>query len=86
MVAATGMGKPRLLINYAGHLLRLTIARAPESDCPYFKGIRGMAKAPMSNAVCGRRFKKTRRLKPSTVRNIAGAARGGKSGRPIVYG
>ena len=41
MVAVTGMAEPRRLINYAGHLLRLTTAKAPESDCPFCKGIRG---------------------------------------------
>jgi molybdopterin/thiamine biosynthesis adenylyltransferase len=41
MVAVTGMAEPRRLVNYAGHLLRLTKARAPGSDCPYCKGIRG---------------------------------------------
>ena len=41
MVAVTGMAEPRRLVNYTGHLLRLTKARAPGSDCPYCKGIRG---------------------------------------------
>ena len=41
MVAVTVMAEPRRLINYAGHLLRLTTAKAPESDCPFCKGIRG---------------------------------------------
>jgi molybdopterin/thiamine biosynthesis adenylyltransferase len=41
MVAITGMAEPRRLINYTGHLLRLTTAKAPETDCPYCKGIRG---------------------------------------------
>ena len=41
MVAVTDMAEPRRLINYAGHLLRLTTAKSPESDCPYCKGIRG---------------------------------------------
>ena len=45
MVAVTGMGEPRRLINYAGHLLRLTTAKAPELDCPYCKGIRGSGAA-----------------------------------------
>ena len=41
MLAATGMSKPRRLINYTGHLLRLTTARARDGDCPYCRGIRG---------------------------------------------
>jgi len=41
MLAVTGMAKPRRLVNYVGHLLRLTTAKAPESDCYYCKGIRG---------------------------------------------
>jgi hypothetical protein len=45
MVAVTGMAEPRRLINYAGHLLRVTTANAPESDCPYCKGIRGAGAA-----------------------------------------
>jgi molybdopterin/thiamine biosynthesis adenylyltransferase len=41
MMAVTGMAEPRRLINYAGHLLRVTTAKEPKSDCPYCKGLRG---------------------------------------------
>lgn len=43
MVAVTGMGAPRRLINYYGHLLRMTTAKVPGSDCYYCKRIRGKA-------------------------------------------
>ena len=45
MLAATGMREPRRLINYAGHLFRLTRARARDGDCPYCNGLRGQGAA-----------------------------------------
>ena len=45
MLAATGMREPRRLINYAGHLFRLTKARARDGDCPYCNGVRGQGAA-----------------------------------------
>ena len=45
MLAATGMREPRRLINYAGHLFRLTKARAHDGDCPYCNGLRGQGAA-----------------------------------------
>ena len=41
MLAVTGMSEPRRLINYTGHLFRLTTAQARDGDCPYCKGLRG---------------------------------------------
>lgn len=41
MLAVTGMAEPRRLINYTGHLPRLTTAKAPTTDCHYCKSIRG---------------------------------------------
>lgn len=41
MLAATGMREPQRLINYAGHLFRLTKTRAHDGDCPYCIGLRG---------------------------------------------
>ncbi len=41
MMAATGMREPERLINYAGHLFRVTKARARDGDCPYCIGLRG---------------------------------------------
>ena len=41
MLAATGMREPRRLINYAGHLFRLTTVRAHDGDCPYCNALRG---------------------------------------------
>jgi len=38
MIAETGMGEPRRLINYTGHLRQLTKRSSAESDCPYCKG------------------------------------------------
>lgn len=40
MVAVTGMRKPQRLINYYGHVPKLTTAK-PKPDCYYCKGIRG---------------------------------------------
>jgi molybdopterin/thiamine biosynthesis adenylyltransferase len=40
MVAVTGMRPPQRLINYYGHVPKLTTAR-PKPDCYYCKGIRG---------------------------------------------
>lgn len=45
MMAVTGMAKPRRLINYTGHIPRLTTAKAPEADCHYCTGIRGTGAA-----------------------------------------
>ena len=45
MMAATGMREPERLINYAGHLFRLTKARARDGDCPYCVGLRGQGAA-----------------------------------------
>ena len=45
MLAATEMREPRRLINYAGHLFRLTKARARDGDCPYCVGLRGQGAA-----------------------------------------
>ncbi len=41
MLAVTGMAQPRRLVNYTGHIARLTTARPPDMDCPYCRGIRG---------------------------------------------
>lgn len=41
MLAVTGMAEPRRLINYTGHLPRITTAKAPTTDCYYCKSIRG---------------------------------------------
>ncbi|RQH06888.1 ThiF family adenylyltransferase [Bradyrhizobium sp. RP6] len=40
MVAVTGMREPQRLINYYGHVPKLTTAK-PKPDCYYCKGIRG---------------------------------------------
>ena len=45
MMAATGMREPERLINYAGHLFRVTKARARDGDCPYCVGVRGQGSA-----------------------------------------
>ena len=45
MLAATGMHEPRRLINYTGHLFRLTTAQPSDGDCPYCVGIRGQGAA-----------------------------------------
>ena len=45
MLAATGMREPRRLINYTGHLLRLTTAQPHDGDCPYCRGARGQGVA-----------------------------------------
>ena len=39
MLAATGMREPRRLINYTGHLFRLTTAQPSDGDCPYCRGL-----------------------------------------------
>jgi hypothetical protein len=40
MVAVTGMREPQCLINYHGHVPKLTTAK-PKPDCYYCTGIRG---------------------------------------------
>ena len=45
MLAATGMREPRRLINYTGHLFRLTTAQPSDGDCPYCRGLKGQGAA-----------------------------------------
>ena len=40
MLAATGMHEPKRLINFTGHLFRLTSTNPTDADCPYCKGVR----------------------------------------------
>ena len=41
MLAVTGMAEPRRLINYAGHIPRVTTMKVPDRDCYYCTSIRG---------------------------------------------
>ena len=45
MLAATGMQEPRRLVNYTGHLSRLTTVQAREGNCPYCVELRGQGDA-----------------------------------------